>query len=299
MLAIAMASTSVAASLVEETSGGAVSYQFDADTHHDAPDMCKQVGPEWTIPADNRTDGILVPLDDESDHYILNLTEDDLGGRFTMTLRETSTPAGDMKARLDILAPLCAGSVLDPANQPPVPPEPGAGEKRTEAVNTADPTKCSSRWFFVLTGVDAATMPATISAIWTDGYQEDILADTSPPEPVGQYQTTSRLDTTLHGVTAIVPEGWDGNFRLGEAPCGTTDGQFVFGDPAVRMGDQISFSVLKTGPYVVAVHLGEMEPRDPMEPVPMSCHYCGEEVEPLYEKLAYWLFGEDEGESSA
>ena len=71
-------------SLIETTSTGLVTYQFDGATVHDAPDTCEGVltaSERFEVLLGNTSDGMLVPGDDEIDHFILDVDSSDVGDR--------------------------------------------------------------------------------------------------------------------------------------------------------------------------------------------------------------------------
>src|SRR5688500_10657441 len=83
---------SASASLVEDATDGAVAYQFDAGTHHDAPDVCELASDVWHVPVGNATDAMLVPQDDVADHITFTVTPDLVGSRVTVLVGAPEVP---------------------------------------------------------------------------------------------------------------------------------------------------------------------------------------------------------------
>lgn len=318
-----LAALPASASTLESATGGLVSYQFDGDTHHDAPDLCEGAGAAWRLPYDGRTDGLLVPPDDLSDAFVLEVPASGVGQRLRLAV-EVPEDAADL--RLDAYAPGCMGSVFDVMNQPsrgPNPPEPAAGEEQHSA-DVARPTRCDDFRLFVLDHMQGYEEPESIHVAWTDG--------TEGPVPLhgrygslAVYVTEQNVGITLKGAWANVASGWDGRFLYAVGPCDAVHGGAVYGDePTVEPG-ALEFTPVQAGLYIVVVRLGDNAPEVPRpaaeaagpalaaaedpeaaaeallaDPtaafglvpgaaVPMSCHWCTGALEPVVKMVSYFL----------
>lgn len=282
LVAVALLMTATAsASLIEETTDGAVTYQFDGGTTHDAPDRCEDADAAFAVPLGNSTSGTLVPVDDEADHYVVDVDRSLVGSRITIALQEANA---DVNIDLDIRVPGCGGSVLDEDQQPEDPPEhpdPGPGEQSARLDNLDGGWECDdSSWFFVINQVRGGIAPASIHLVWTDGTQADVPLTKDTPATIAQYETSQNTDVSLHSASAVLPDDWDGRFNIGHGPCDASHGGAVFGEEAEASddGDRISFTPTQEGTYVAAVVLALQPPdADPMalfQPQPMTCHTC-------------------------
>ena len=260
----------------EESTGGAVAYQFDAGTHHDAPDRCLDASTDWSLPVGNSTYAMLVPGEDPADHIVLDIPAALVGSRIQLTLVEgSSAPDSD----LNVLAPGCAGDVFDPANLPvpfPAPPLPGLGEVQVplESVLASAPYRgCyEDAWLFRITQLEGLSVPPSIHAAWTDG-TEATVALFGYGEGSAWYLSRDQLDTTMKGAWANVQGEWSGRFRVLAGPCDATDGGAVYGEPPVRGDDLVSFTPIQAGPHVIQATLANPDP--PLSAtMPASCHYC-------------------------
>lgn len=250
-------------------------YQMDAGTEFDAPDSCAHVLASelpFDLAVGGDVDGLLVPVDDEVDHYRVPIGEELVGSRVTVSVlgREATLPF-----TIDVSMPACGTSVTAPENQPAPPqahPEPAAGEKQVTPHNLGGAYPCSDRWFFVLNQFGGRAAPASIHVVWTDGSQEDVPLMKDTPATIAQYATSEHLGFTVESATANVPADWSGQFNLSEGPCGAVDGEAVFGEPAVWTDTTVSFTPTEAGVYVLAVNLVPPEPTVPSTSVTMSCH---------------------------
>lgn len=285
LVALLVLALPASASLLEEVSDGEVSYQFDGATHHDAPDACDEADPAWGFAAGTSTDGLLLPPDDMSDVFVMDVAPEQVGHRLKVSLFEG---AEGVDLMLDILAPLCDGDVFAPHNQPlppPSPPVPAAGEKQASLDRTAEPMYCrdTDEWAFAI-DLDGATPPASIYAAWTDGTHADLPLAWSNPQFAVYGPGTA--DVVLEGAWANLPASWSGTFALFSAPCDVPDGGAIYGQPAFLGNDWISFTPVRAGPHEVVVSLGEP---DVPTSIPASCHWCLPQVEMLAEKAQYQL----------
>ncbi|MHB1261982.1 MAG: hypothetical protein ACYC2H_09740 [Thermoplasmatota archaeon] len=279
----------VNASTVEEATDSFVSYQFDAETTHDAPDLCDAASTEWALPIEASTDGMLVAPDDVSDVFVVEVPSNLKGTRLHVGLSEIAE-AGTLE--LTAFAPGCAGSVLDRLNWPtaePSPPEPAAGQTR-HGTDVAAPWRCDSgQWVFVLDQLQDIQEPASIHLAWTDGTE-------GPVDLSGRYgnlavyATDENLGVLLKGAWANVDSTWTGRFSFAVGPCDAVDGGAVYGDPPVAGMDFLEFTPVRTGRHVVQVTYREPvgEVPGPIV-VPMSCHMCIRQIEDVWNLIDYRL----------
>lgn len=141
-IALLLAVAPVAGSLIESESSGVVTYQFDGDTFHDAPDTCEELlanSHDFSIPMDNSTDGMVVPGDDEIDYFKVAIDPSQIGERVLIFV---ASAAEGVELGIDVQQPECGVSVSSPEAQPvPEPstgPEPAPGQKQV-AADTAEP----------------------------------------------------------------------------------------------------------------------------------------------------------------
>lgn len=276
------------ASTLEGVSGHAITYQFDGDTHHDAPDACDLADPAWALRLDDRTDGMLVPPDDVADVYVMDVPASEVGARVTLRLME-----GPGSADLDLgaFAPMCDGDVFAAHNQPfpfPSPPAPAADEQQVAVTPALPGAACGADWFFLVNGLGGETPPA-IHAAWTDGSEATVPLTMRENGEVGIYRTTLGAAVTLKGAWINVPASWSGEFKVAHQPCGVADGGAVYGDPAMLGNDRVSFTPIRAGPHLVLVTLAPPTVGPPPTSVPLTCHLCFEEVEQVVSKLSYFL----------
>ncbi len=292
------------ASTIEEATGHAVAYQFDAGSHRDAPDACALASAEWTAPVDASTDGILVAPDDLADVFLVDVPATLVGGR--LDVRVNPAPGQDLD--VNVFVPGCAGDVFDPMNQPapePSPPQPSAGEAQSDVQNLGGSWQCdATRWFFVVNQLRGIEAPASIHAAWTDGSQQSVpLLQAS--DGTAFYAVADHVSMTLRGAWINLPDSWSGNFRIGAGPCDAVDGGAVYGPPPVVEMGAIAFTPIHAGPHVVQVTYrgaaGNVLPPIPADAgpddlastmpgpivMPASCHYCRGEVEYLAELVSY------------
>jgi hypothetical protein len=242
------------ASTVETATSGAVSYQFDGGSHHDAPDACPEAAPAWALPVDGQADGLLVAPDDVADAYTMEVPRSLVGTRLSLAVAE---PTGAQELRIDAFAPGCMGSILDLVNWPqpePSPPAPAAGEEQVAAASLT-PEHCDSRkWVFLLDGLDGLPAPATIHVAWTDGSEGPVhLWQASPQFAV--YPTAENLGITLKGAWANLPAAFEGSLRVIVGPCDAFDGGAVYGGPPTLADGLLSFTPTRAGTHVVLVDL--------------------------------------------
>ncbi len=252
--------------------------QADAGTEYDAPDSCADALASdlpFDLPVGGDLDGMLVPVDDEVDHYRVAIGQELVGGRVTLVVfgRETTLPLA-----IDAFMPGCGTSVAAPENQPappPADPAPAEGEKQVTPHKLGGAYTCSDRWFFVLNQFGGLPAPESIHVIWTDGSQQDVPLLKDTPATMAQYATAENQGFTIHSASANVPADWKGQFNLSEGFCDAVDGEAVFGEPAVVTDASVSFTPIEAGTYVLAVRSVPPEvPEVPGVPtaVPASCH---------------------------
>lgn len=274
------------ASLVEDASDGAVAYQFDADNHHDAPDACRDAAPGWSLPLDASVDGLIVPPDDLSDVFLLDVPADAVGSRVTLRLRE-----GADATDLDVTAflPGCLLDVLAPEAQPqapPMPPAPASGERQV-AVEATPKGACGPDWFFMVQGLVGAA-PGAMHAAWTDGSEASVPL-THVSGHVAMYRTSANIANTLTGAWINLPATFTGSFEVAHAPCGIADGGAVYGPPNVAGDDVIAFTPVRAGPHAIQVRLAPPSLPGVPTAVPMSCHMCVDGGDEAAQKASYVL----------
>lgn len=265
LLLLAMTGT---ASTIEESTGHAVSYQFDAGSHHDAPDACPAATSEWSLPVDGGVDGLLVAPDDVADAFTVDVPRSLLGKRLSLSVAE---PTGAQELLLDAFVPGCGGSILDLVNWPtpePTPPAPAPGESQLHPASLT-PEHCEPRkWVFLLDGLAGLPAPDSIHVAWTDGSERTIpLWQSSPQHAV--YPTDLNRGITLKGAWANLPSAYTGSFRLVLGPCDTLDGGAVYGGPPTLAEGLLSFTPTRAGTHVVLVSFAGVRPLpDPAEADP-------------------------------
>ncbi len=288
------------ASLIEDASGGAVAYQFDAGTFHDAPDTCEGALADWQVALGNTTQGMLVPVEDEADHIVFLVAPEDVGSRVTVAVGPAEV---EVELSLDVWVPDCAGDVFAPENQPipapvgPVPPGPGETQASITQLDggwTCDPTQ----WRFFLKGLGPEDGPRSIHVIWTDGSEADVAFESESESSTMRYGTTLGLGFTPQSVTANVPADWTGEFYVQRGPCDAQDGNAVYGEPPTQSGDTISFTPTTTGYYVAAILLEDPEAPEVPTSVPLSCHFCVDGTDELTGPLSYDLTVLSQGASA-
>lgn len=274
------------ASLLEDLSGGAVAYQFDADNHHDAPDACADADVAWSLPVDGAVDGMLVPGEDSSDVFVVDVPPVLVGGRLTIGVREASgTPDLDVSG----LVPGCVSDLFAPENQPFPPyqaPQPGGNQRQVSVANVNVPQHCDpTERVFELRGMNATPAPSSIFLAWTNG-QQAFVPLASNTNGYAVYRTTSHLGFTLEGAWAVIDAGFNGTFIAWEGPCNAKDGGAVYGEPAVVYGDGLAFTPIRAGAHAVVVTFsGEA----PATSAPMTCHMCIGGLEKIPERVSYLL----------
>jgi hypothetical protein len=273
------------ASTLEQVSQGVVSYQFDGDTHHDAPDRCDHASSSWALPLGNSTDGLLAPPDDFADVFVVDVPAGLVGTR--LDLRITEGP-GSADLDLGAFAPLCDGDVFAPHNQPfpfPTPPSPLATEART-AIDVAAPAwRCGDAWIFVVTDLDGAPAPQELHAAWTDGSEGKVPLWLHNHDVAAYAVEGPAFDLT--GAWINLPDDWAGAFLLAQEVCGAVDGGAVYGDPAALFNDRISFTPIRAGAHLVRVTLADPQVPDVPTSVPLTCHACFDEGEEAAQKVSY------------
>ena len=239
-------------STLEDASAGFVSYQFDGDTAHDAPDTCAAASPEWRLESGSMTDGLLLPPDDHADVYVLDVPRSDLGKRLDLDVLQ---PHGMPSLQVTAFAPGCSGSVVEMVNWPtpePSPPAPHAGETQHSA-DVSEPWRCDSRqWLFVITSLHGYADPASIHVAWTDG-TEHALPLSGRYGDFAAYATGENLGILLKGAWANLPATWDGTFGLAVGPCDAVDGGAVYGEPPSLGEGFLSFTPTRAGLHIVQV----------------------------------------------
>lgn len=288
--------TGPVADLVSDTTGvpidlDHVHLQADAGTAYDAPDDCAGAlasAEPFDLPVGAGLDGLLVPVDDEVDHYRVPIGQDLVGRSVTVHVagREVALPLS-----IDVTMPSCGSSVTAAENQPAAPPAhpaPAEGETQVTPHNLGNDHQCSDRWFFVMNQFGGLPAPESIHVVWTDGSQEDVPLLKDTPATLAQYATSEHLGFTIHSATANVPVDWEGRFNVGEGPCDAVDGEAVFGAPATWTETSVTFTPIEAGTYVLAVHMVLPEPAGPPTAVPMSCHFaCAALPETLMDVIGY------------
>jgi hypothetical protein len=288
LLASVLVLVPVHAGMVEEASDGMVSYQFDAGTHHDAPDGCGDAHANWSLPLGGTIGGMLVAGDDEVDAYVLDLPASAVGERVTV---HVSPGPGSGDLGVEVWAPGCMGDVFDAANLPfplPQPPTPSSGQTTHALHNLNGTWTCNaSEWHFVVNGLGGGTAPASIHAAWTDGTETD-LPLVQANQGTAHFTATSPLGAALKGAWVNMPTGWSGNFLLSHGPCNLPDGGAVYGDEPFALLGLLEFTPVRSGHHVVLVTYSPPEPSAPTS-IPASCHYCFGPVADVIRSLNYDL----------
>ena len=280
-----MLAAPASASLLERSTRGIVSYQFDAGTHHDAPDTCEDANATWSAPIGAVTTGLLVPGDDQSDVYVLEVPADAVGDRLVVRVAEA---VGTPDVALTAFVPGCVSDILDAAVQPapqPSPPAPAAGQRQVTPANLADPMACDDDvWTFGLGGLKGAA-PASIHVAWTDG-AERTLPLAGQHHQWAFYRSTESLGVLLKGAWANVPADWDVRFAVVHGDCRATDGGAVYGEPARLLGPLLSFTPVRAGPHLVQVLYSGQPPATSLT---LTCHVCVDGVDEGAEHASYKL----------
>lgn len=320
-LSLPLLAAASSASLLEDLTGGAVAYQFDGDSHHDAPDACQDADAAWSLPLGGTTDGLLAAPDDSSDTFVLDVPASQVGARVAVTVAERS---GSPDLQVTPFVPGCLGSVLEPANHPaphPSPPAPGPGEAQVEAARLNDPFVCRpNERVFVVGGLNGTAAPDSVHVAWTDGSEGPVAVAWSNPN-YAAYPTRENLDITLKGAWINLDASFDGWFALVAGPCDAQDGGAVYGDPPSLAAGLVEFTPVRAGRHLVVVtfadpvapgagpapcalclspvpvpeagHLVQDLLEDPTRPpsasVPASCHFCSPHVEQVVESVSYRL----------
>lgn len=271
-----------------EDANHAISYQFDGQTGHDAPDTCERAADAWALPIGNRTDGLLVPPDDMSDVFVMDVAPHQVGMRIDLRLAEATA---SIDLGLAAFAPACDGDVFAPHNRPvpfPTPPAPAGGERQATLGRNAQGVYCGDGWIFVATDLDGHAAPASMHAAYTDGTEATIPLAFSNPQ-VAVYMAAGPLAATLTGAWINLPAHTTGDFVLAKDPCGNVDQGAVYGDPPLLSGDRLGFTPIRAGRHLVQVGLGPAGVEGPPSSVPLSCHLCFGEVEQAASKGSYSL----------
>jgi hypothetical protein len=277
------------AGLIENTTKGAVAYQFDGETHHDAPDECGAGSAAWSVPLDGSTDGMLVIGEDNADVFHLDIPASAVGSRVRVNVKEAT---GSSNLAFMVFAPSCDGSILDPHNLPvpfPKPPAPASNEKRLSVSNLQSGWDCfASEWVFQTDPLEHTQAPTSIHIAWTDGTEETVPLNTANPGQA-RYKTTSHLTTQIKDAWINVDSNFAGSFRIVKGPCNTSYGGAVYGDPPVLGNDVLWFTPIRAGAHEVRVTIYDVVPETPTS-VPLSCHFCaGPIVEDTVKLVNYVL----------
>lgn len=271
--AILLASAPANASFVEENTP--LAYQADGTGHHDAPDTC-QAGPTFR-PSQNT--GLVVPSDDERDHYALPITSDHVGERVILTL----TPSSETDLALDAYDPTCStlASVCEGTS------DDGTGAD-IACANLEEHACADGAWELILNQLRDDDSPASVHVVWANGAEQDIPL-TKRSGGVAHYETTDHLGTAVVEATVEVPEGWSGRFNLGSGPCVEDDDV-----------EHVTFVPQTEGDFVVSVALVGLPGEEPaasrtdapdlLGPQPASCHsFCVGAIETMNSAVGYSL----------
>jgi hypothetical protein len=97
-----------------------------------------------------------------------------------------------------------------------------AGTKEISAKALNDHECDDTEWHFVINQLDSdVDAPATIHVTWANGNSADVPLD-KVTGGVAHYRTTANLDSTVTSATAVIYDGWSGQFNLSHGPCGPT-----------------------------------------------------------------------------
>ena len=251
------------ASTLEDATTGVVAYQFDGDSHHDAPDTCESGSPEWSVPLEGSADGLLVAPDDMADVFLLDVPRSAVGSPLLLSVLQAE---GMPDLALSAFTPDCQGSVLDVVNWPaaePSPPAPAPTEQQHGA-DVSSSSRCDDdRWLFVLDQLQGIPEPASIHVAWTDATEATVpLYGRYGSAAV--YVTEDNLGVLLKGAWANVADAWTGSFFLAAGPCDAVDGGAVYGSPPLLGDSFLAFTPVRAGQY--AIHIGLQD--DTVGPLP-------------------------------
>lgn len=255
VLALAMPASG---STLEELSSGFVSYQFDGDGHHDAPDTCA-AAQDAGVAIGASTDGMLFAPDDVSDVFLVEVPADQRGKRMQVTLSD----AIDVETlELTTFVPGCAGTVFDASNWPtpePSPPAPAEDEHQVALDGADTPRHCRPDvrvfWVEVMPGYEAAP---TIHVAWTDGSAREVPITHTHGSAHALYASDHALGTTLKGAWVNMPDSWSGRFVYVAGPCDAVDGGAVYGEPPVAGVGFLAFTPTQAGLHAVQVMYREV-----------------------------------------
>ena len=78
----------------------------------------------------------------------------------------------------------------------------------------------ATEWPFVINQIDTeANAPGSITVTWANGATETVPLDKFTGK-VAHYVTTSNLDSMVASATAVIYDGWSGQFNLSHGPSG-------------------------------------------------------------------------------
>ncbi len=286
MIALVMVAGSAGASLLQDTTGGAVNYQHDEDAETDAADTCSGILDVHDKELTNETReiaGMLVPVDDEADYYGINATADILGDRIRVTVVSNVIDVG-----LTVFQPECQATVFEEPEdevERPSAPAPDEGNKTVEGA--VDDFDCNpDEWKFMLKHGKAHTPPAEIYVDWGRPHGDEAVSLTHVSQgQVAMYVTTQNLEYTVQSMKAEVPEAWDESFfMLSHGPCDT---QTWEAEPPEAGSNFVEFTALRTGTYGVGI-LSDTSANVPIIVIPATCHnLCLDALEDLRDEGGY------------
>lgn len=297
--ALLLLAPAVSASLIEDflspvdgivgpATGVSATYQEDGGVHGDAPDTCLEATAARTVDLDSaRTQGMLMDVDDESDAYVFELSQESVGERVRLDLL-----AGLVVSRHDVLfdvqAPGCTASVFDydssyydtAPEEPYTLPEGSIGHE----AGGLSGYECGDEWKFLANQMGGIPAPETIYVEWTDGSYEYVPVDKSTPATIAMYLTESHPDVTVARAVIVVPADYKGEFNLVHGFCGAVQGTPELPPTPPTTGSKVGeFTVQEAGTHIVIVYIerGTVDKTvdtvsdlvaDPPTSVNMNCH---------------------------
>lgn len=265
------------ASTLEDTTGQ--HYQHDGGGVGDLPDECTGAFEDEraltvTEPGETRT-SILVPEDDESDVWSVNLAEADVG--VLLRLEIVDSPFSVSLALLDADCNVLADTGDDDATQTAsADAQVAAADDGSTKTIDADLSsfECNpDEWKFMMKHPKGETPPASIQVDWgTSEGPQDVPLSFASAGQVAMYLTTQNLRFTVQNATVEVPAHWDEPFfKLSHGPCDTVE----FQEPTVVEGENAILFMTTSATQNFAQVTLEQEPGVPGPIVIPLCHTLG------------------------
>jgi hypothetical protein len=78
----------------------------------------------------------------------------------------------------------------------------------------------AQEWHFIINQIDGeANAPLSIHVEWADGGSEEVPRSSFSGNSTAHYTTFSHLDSTVTSATAVIYDGWNGQFVISHGPC--------------------------------------------------------------------------------